>query len=457
MLIYGKYLAPAIPVSRQLKRKTMKVNNERCSVRTKRVLLPYTFFLWVFFFSGFSCLALDQTDTKNYLQEQAVKVYLDVSGRFQEYIKTEITFVNYVRDRKEAQVYIMMTTRQTGAGGAEYTIKLIGQQDFKHVNDTVKFVSRQMDSEDMVRRGIVRVLKQGLMHYVEKTPLAEYIEISYRGLSKPEDAVDNWNYWVFNIDLDTDFSGEASKERHSLEASLAADRVTAESKISMGAGYDYMKRVYDFGENVYLSISHSKYFRGLYVKSLTDHWSAGMYANISSSSYTNDLLSADLAPAVEYNIFPYSDYTRREFRLLYRVAWNNVRYEEETIYDKIRETLFYQSLSATFEFKERWGSLSASLLGLNYLHDLSKNRLDFSCYLNLRIFKGLSFNISGDISMIHDQLSLPKRGATKEEILLHRKQIATDYDYYVSTGFRYTFGSIYSNVVNPRFGGGRRW
>ena len=48
---------------------------------------------------------------------------------------------------------------------------------------------------------------------------------------------------------------------------------------------------------------------------------------------------------------------------------------------------------------------------------------------------------------------LPKEGATEEEILLHQRQLATQYDYFASVGLRYTFGSIYSNVVNPRFGG----
>ena len=58
--------------------------------------------------------------------------------------------------------------------------------------------------------------------------------------------------------------------------------------------------------------------------------------------------------------------------------------------------------------------------------------------------------------MIRDQLSLPIEEATQEEILLHQRKIATDYDYNISFGFRYTFGSIYSNVVNSRFGSGGR-
>ncbi len=62
--------------------------------------------------------------------------------------------------------------------------------------------------------------------------------------------------------------------------------------------------------------------------------------------------------------------------------------------------------------------------------------------------------------MISDKLSLPMKDATEEEILLDIRQLATQYDYFASIGLRYTFGSIYSNVVNSRFnrrrGGGFR-
>ena len=56
--------------------------------------------------------------------------------------------------------------------------------------------------------------------------------------------------------------------------------------------------------------------------------------------------------------------------------------------------------------------------------------------------------------MIHDQLSLIKGEATLEQVLLRRTMLETNYSYYFSFGLSYTFGSIYSNVVNPRFGGG---
>jgi len=423
----------------------------------QKLLIYFTFSLISFsLILPVSSSSQENTLVEEKLQEKAVKVFLDVSRWYKEFIKTEIPYVNYVRDRMQAQLYIMMTQQRTGAGGYEYTITLIGQNNFNTINDTVKYVSRQAETEDVRRRGIVRVLKLGLIRYVEKTPLADFIDIRYRREAKPTDVIDKWNYWVFNIDVETDLSGEEARDRYSLDLSFSADRVTPESKISLRASNNHSRRKDLLDEGWYTSNSIRRDLRGLYVKSLNDHWSAGMYAEANSSTYSNRDLSLNMAPAIELNVFPYSEYTRREFRFLYRVYYNNVQYIEETIYGKMRENLFYESLSATFELKERWGSLNSTLEGLHYFHDFKKNNLRLSGNLNLQLFEGFSINLFGHVSTIRDQLALPKEDATEEEILIRRREIATNYDYFISFGFRYTFGSIYSNVVNPRFGSGRR-
>ena len=58
--------------------------------------------------------------------------------------------------------------------------------------------------------------------------------------------------------------------------------------------------------------------------------------------------------------------------------------------------------------------------------------------------------ISG--SRIRDQLSLPARDATSEEILLRLRELESGYQFNFQVSLTYTFGSIFSSVVNPRFG-----
>jgi hypothetical protein len=422
----------------------------------------FGFFLSIFFlllisvgpvWGGESHVTYEKTeaDTAS-LREYAVKVFLDVPRRFHEYIKTEIPFVNYVRDSRQAQIHILMTTQRTGSNGREYAIAFFGQEAFCGVNDTLMYVSRQMDTEEMTRNGIARVIRHGLVRYVARTPLADMLSIRFKRDIHPTDVHDPWNNWVFSTGFETNLRGEEATSRLNLEASVTADRITPDWKVSFYGRSQYYRNRYDLEDGVFTSISRSHRFRGLVVRSLSDHWSFGVNVSANHSTYSNTDVSLYSAPAVEYNIFPYDESTRRQFRFIYRMGYTRIRYLEETIYSKMEEDLVSQSLSSTFEMKEKWGSVSTTLAGSHYFHDLSKNRLTLYSYLSIRLFEGFSFNVHGRASMIHDQLSLPHEGASEEEILLSRKQLATQYNYSVSMGFRFTFGSIYNNVVNPRFG-----
>ncbi len=390
-------------------------------------------------------------------QEKALKLYLDLDRSFQRqisHVKTEIPYVNYVRDRKDAQVYLMLTTQKTGSDGTEYTLTFIGQQQFVNKNDTLKYVSRQSDSEEVTREGVIGVIKMGLMRYVARTPFGRNIAIRYLMSIDPVDVVDKWKQWVFNVSTNFDLGGESSRDNYNIRGSFDADRVTPESKVSLHLDGSYRETNYSSESYSYKNITRSQTFRSLYVKSLGDHWSIGAFGSANSSTYSNTDISLTGAPAIEYDVFPYSMSTRREFRFLYRLNCQYIEYLAETIYFKTKEMLFEENLTATFEIKERWGSVQSTLEGSHYFHDFSKNQLRFSANLNLRLFKGLSIDLRGSYSIIHDQLSLEKGELSEEDILLRRKQQATSYRYSFDIGFRYQFGSIYSNVVNPRFGSG---
>lgn len=383
---------------------------------------------------------------------EATRVFLDVPFNYQNYIKTEISFVNYVRDRKQSQVHVLLTEQATGSGGREFTVTFIGEHEFAGVNDTLRYTSDQLETEEVIMRGVVRTVKLGLIRYVSRTPLADDIVIEYRESPAPASAEDRWNNWVFNIQANGNIGGEEKMSSFAVFGYISADRVTSELKASIHASTNYYENNFDMNGLDISSISRSHQFQGLVVKSLGRHFSVGIYGSASSSTYSNLKSLVEGAPAVEYNVFPYEESTRREFRFLYRLGYTAVHYHEETIFDEIYENLLQENLSAVLEIKEKWGSARSGLEGSHYFKDLRKNRLQFTAGLTLRLLEGLSLTLGGAVSRIHDQLSLPKQGASETEILLYRKQLATQYDYAFSIGFRYTFGSIYSNVVNPRFG-----
>jgi hypothetical protein len=157
-------------------------------------------------------------------------------------------------------------------------------------------------------------------------------------------------------------------------------------------------------------------------------------------------------PGIEYDLFPYSESTRRQLRLLYSVGLNFSNYTDSTIYNKMMETHLKHSFNVAYEVVQKWGTIDVSFEYSNYLHDWAKNNLSVFGFIDLRIAKGLNVNFGGSAALIHDQLGLVKGGATTEEVLLRRKELATQFQYFTSFGLTYTFGSIYNNVVNPRFG-----
>ncbi|MDW7681632.1 MAG: hypothetical protein SCK70_13785, partial [bacterium] len=411
-------------------------------------------FLLGYFLTSLATAAVENeaNNSKDPLMMHAPRVYLDCQRCDVDYIKTNVNFVNYVREQTEADIHILLTTRQNGSGGTEYTFFISGSDRFATMSDTLVLFTNRIDTGDEIRQKIAHTLKLGLTRFVARTSLADHVRIYFDKQVKSDQVRDHWNYWVFNIDVDSDLSGEEAKNRKSFRASLSADRITPNWKKSFFLMTNYRENNYYIDDTLYSSITRSQQFKGLLVKSVSEHWSWGSFVSIFSSDYSNIKIAGNIAPAVEYNVFPYSESTRRELRFLYLVGYSNTYYNEETIYNKTQQHLFNEELSATFEIKEKWGSISTSLIGSHYFHDPSKNRLELRGRLSLRLFEGLSLRIRGRVSRIHDQLSLSKAGVTEEEILLHRKQLATQYDYYLSLGIGYTFGSIYSNIVNPRFG-----
>ena len=159
-----------------------------------------------------------------------------------------------------------------------------------------------------------------------------------------------------------------------------------------------------------------------------------------------------LLPSIEYDIYPYSEATHRQLRILYGAGIRYNDYFESSVYNKTRETLYKQSLNIAFQVQKKWGSINLSLEGSNYLHDFSKNRIELNTEIKLRIFKGLSLQIDGGIAHINDQLNLRKGDISEAERLLKLTEIATKYRLEGGIEITYTFGSIYNNIVNPRFG-----
>ena len=386
------------------------------------------------------------------LKKTAPKVFIDGSRIDIDYIRTEITFVNYVWDRKEADVHVLITQQRTGSGGREYTIAFIGLNGYASLNNELKFYSNRTETDDEIRKGMVQMLKLGLAPYAARTPISKILSLSTDRKLRPTAVIDKWDFWVFSVSARGRLSGEQTRKYDSFNANLSVNRVTPESRLRLGFSGSIDESKFNYEGYVDNSSSRSKSIDGLFVKSLGEHWSAGAFVEIESSLYSNIDLGVSIAPAVEYNFFPYSQSSRRQLRALYTLSLNPVKYREETIFGKLKETLFKESLSLSLDLREKLGTVSLSVEASNYLHDFTKYRVDTFSIVNLRLYKGLSVYVIGGYSWIHDQLSLLRREPTLEEQLLRQRELPMHSNYFAAVGFQFQFGSIFTNVINPRFG-----
>src|SRR5881296_354113 len=297
---------------------------------------------------AFAFAPLAAQDSTRTVQDSAVRVFLDCPDTFCDfdYYRTEITFVNWVRDRQFAQVHVLVTTQRTG-GGQEYTLAFIGLERFARTVDTLRWTSRTTDTEDDIRRGVGQTIRLGLVRFAAKTPVARNLAISYTAPAGAAAQVrDPWNYWVFSAGLTGNFQGEKSLKFQYWSGRLSADRLTEKWKIrffvsqSYNQG-DYTYPLYDstgaqIGEQKVRNIRRGNNANSLIVRSVGAHWSFGGRLLASSSTFLNQDLAARIAPAIEYDVVPYSQSTRRLLTFRYEIGPAVYRYGDTTIFNRLR-------------------------------------------------------------------------------------------------------------------------
>ncbi len=404
------------------------------------------------FILQFSNLQAQQTDS---IKNNLPKVYIDCSECDMAYTKDHITFVNYVRERREADLHILATGSETGSGGFKVILIFYGQNRFAGKTDTLSFSVGPSTSDEIVKEKLIKVLKLGILSFMTESKDFDNFDISYKATEGKSNQVseeeDPWNYWIFKTSLNGWYNGESSYQNYNFNTRLSANRITKDWKLEFDLNNSYNEHHYHYGNDEIIGITRSYYFNHALVKSLTDHWSVGYYSSAYSSSYSNINYSFSLKPAVEYDVYPYSQSTIKQFRIRYTIGPSYKNYIDTTIFNKTKELLFHHTLEIAYETNQKWGNIGFNISTGSYLHDFSLNSTNFSSNMSLNLFKGFSLYLYGSISFIHDQIELTKEDASLESVLIHTQQLPTSFSYYASVGFSYTFGSIYNNVVNPRF------
>lgn len=373
-----------------------------------------------------------------------------------EYYRTEIDWVNWVRDRQVADVHIVMTAQGTGAGGREYLFDFIGTDEESPYSHQHSYQSLPTDTDREVLDALANTLALGLAIFANQSGyrgLATVVPAETgqpEGLVSPDEVDDPWNLWVFRVRGEAGMDGESTYRNVRVEGNLAAWRTTPTWKFSISGGVGHNRLRIDLSDGTFRDNRTRWNVDSRLVYALAEHWSVGVIGSTGRFlSYNLDYRLA-LTPSIEYSVFPYEETTRRSFTLVYGITGMYHDYTERTVYLETEETRYEQMLEIRFVQRQPWGSAWFGTSGTQFLHDTDLYRVSLWAGASVRIVRGFSVNISGNVSWVRDQIFLSAEGATDEEALLRLRQRPTDFDYGMEVGFSYQFGSIYNNVVNNR-------
>lgn len=395
------------------------------------------------------------------------RVFFDCQGPRcdRQYFRTEIDWVNWVRDPQDADVHVIMTSQSTGAGGREFQIDLMGREGNGEYVDQLFHRSLSTDTEREQLDGVTHVLSLGLARFANAAGFRQVVQIEGiattgaqpGGIQSAAQVDDPWNLWSFRINANGDFEGESTREELQYRFGFRASRVTPTWKLNFSVDTDHEEIEQERTDSTIFEFSQTDWgLNGLVVYSLADHWSVGFNSRVARNTRRNQRLMAQVNPALEYSFFPYEEATRRALTAFYEIGPVYRDYFEITLLGETEEVRAEQAVSLQFSQRQPWGDARIRVRWSNYLHDFQLSNLGLNGNLGFRITRGLDLNVGASYSRVQDQIYLEGGGLTDEERFLELAQEQTDYEASVFLGLSYQFGSIFNNIVNNRFPGGGR-
>ena len=381
-------------------------------------------------------------------QNNKLKAYLDCRCD-QNYLKQQTSFLDHVRDQNLADIEIFILDVRNPTGTRSFEIKIDGNNEYQEISSSVLVSGYANDTSSTLRDKLLNKLKLALVPFLDKANYNLNVDVgsNFDDLTVNDD---KWKNWVFELSGSYNDDKEETRKTNRYELEFEVDKLTPDWRIGMEIKRNESKGKYFSNDDVYTSSRKTTSFSGRVVKSVSDHFSAGVFLGAYQNTYENIDLNRYIAPAIEYSFYPYRDVLSKEITLAYRIGVGKRNYIEKTIYGYEKQKLSSQTLSLNIRFRQKWGNISSYLNATQFLNDGTKKRFSLRSDLDIRVFEGLAVRFSGNINLIREQYSLAATTSSIEELLLQQRQIATDYRTNFSVGLSYTFGSIYNSVINTR-------
>jgi hypothetical protein len=392
------------------------------------------------------------------------KVFFDCQGRDcrEDYYRTHIPWVSWVRDRQDSDVHVILTSQSTGAAGREYLVDLMGMGAHEGYRDELRYQTPPTATDRERLDGVAYLLGIGLARFASQEGFPEVVRLEPVEVDEmdPTERVvaaseveDPWDLWVFRLNGNANVSGEETRKNERFEGRVTASRVSPTWKLTFSGNINFNRREIELTDSPDFVDERTDWgFTQLTIYSLAEHWSFGVWGEARRIVSANQDFRAEVTPALEYSFFPYEEATRRSLTAFYKIGPAYRDYIEPTVYGETDELRWEQSLSLSLSQLQPWGEAGIRLRGSHFLHDTGLYNVSLRGNVNVRILRGLSLNANGNLAWVNDQIYLAAEGATTEEELLDLVRRAQNFNYSFRVGFSFQFGSIYNDVVNNRIG-----
>lgn len=383
------------------------------------------------------------------LQQKYLKLYYQCESRcYSQFIKENLQFTEFVRDPHFADVHLIVSSERAGNGGRRYKLRFfVNNQEA----NALQFHTIPDQTDEEIRKTLLKYITIGLSPYWAQKGLGEKIKVEILADNQTKHIQDKWNNWIINTGIRGNAFGSEVSKYFTIGFNINAKQVKKEHKTLLGASYDISRRNIFFNDELKKYRYDSYVLKYIQAWSINEKWSWAVVNNTGASTFSNYKFFFKSGAGLEYDVYPYDISFKKlwTFGTILGVVYN--KYFEKTVFNKTEETLLRYELYSNVQLTRKWGSVSGTVSYRVFTHDPSLYSLNFYFSSNLRLYKGLSFNIFSSYDILHNQINLPATGSTLEDILLQQKEIKTGYRFSVFMGLNFSFGSMYNTIVNPRF------
>ena len=121
------------------------------------------------------------TSKFNEAELKKLSVFIDCNtGCDMNYIRTDLTIVDFLLDMKAADVHVLVNEQKTGSGGSSIQMIFYGQHKYKSNPDTLIVNIAPNSTEFERREEMLKGIKRGLIPFLLKTGYAKYIDVKHK-------------------------------------------------------------------------------------------------------------------------------------------------------------------------------------------------------------------------------------------------------------------------------------